>query len=207
MKAGDIETTVNNIKEFASNYGSIYIYGAGKYAQAFSEVLRDYNINIEGFCVSHYEDFRKKVIVGIKTVAFDDILNFNCGFMLAMKAQYQEEVCKIFKASSKSIQYLSIDENFLKCAVDYAVNKSNNHNIKFYNILEYQQAIEQISKTGCLLVIRRTAMGDVLALTSVLKKLRTYTNIPICIATKWVDIYNHNMLRIWCFITMQFQMK
>lgn len=92
---------IRNLKEITDQ---IFIYGFGSYGRNLLQILKKYEIEVDGFIVSNNQG--DEVLEEIPIYQASDFFDKNVGYVLALNAKNSEEVKKYLKDNNIESQYI-----------------------------------------------------------------------------------------------------
>lgn len=164
------------LKEFCSRYPYIYIYGAGTYGKLAEFFLQDIlAVFPQGYCVT-------KKDISVETLPICEIQDISlseeqCGFVMAMKPEFQREVKADWALRGYAFHSCEIPDFFFP----YLRYLQSSGAQLYYPCEQYPQLMKRLSAENFIVIKRKAAMGDVLAITPIIHKLKKMGYTILCI--------------------------
>lgn len=95
---------VKEILDLEKKISKKYIYGAGLYARNIYNILKQENIKIEGFVVTHLNEAKK--ICGLPVMGIDTVINNNIGIIIGTNSLNRVEIIRKLKQSGFDMDYV-----------------------------------------------------------------------------------------------------
>lgn len=168
MKIEMINEEVNKLLKFVMDKEQIFIYGAGTYAKRYQEFLKNQNVDIVGFIVTHKikNEFCGKEVFSVSEAR--RLINAGDGIIPAFANSDAMEIKALF--GTANVEVLSVDHMlFLRYITD----------LRFRPIVEkLKLQYEKCKRNYCkeniheILVIRTDAIGDLICTIPFIRELR-----------------------------------
>lgn len=100
----DLKPLFHEIRNLKEKTDQIFIYGFGSYGRNLLQILKKYEIEVDGFIVSNNQG--DEVLEEIPIYQASDFFDKNVGYVLALNAKNSEEVKKYLKDNNIESQYI-----------------------------------------------------------------------------------------------------
>lgn len=182
-----IKTCEKGLLDFCNAHKRIFLYGAGVYGETYLKFLKERNVSIEAFITTNSSGEKN----GIPIIKMSDImhsLDSECGIILSVREELQDEICRTVEfpcdiLRHKEIEHICIDvkaflkEKYFENDVCRAPAKYDGETLK--NILVVQLEV---------------TFGDMIWGTAFIRELRKnypFAKITLVLNRKFVSLYEN----------------
>lgn len=185
---------LDQIHDFALNHRQLYIYGAGKYGKLAAWFLKRERISIAGFCVT--EKSKNEQTESYTVFSLDELLHefeeeLTCGFIVALKKDYQAEVKELTSALSRNFETIFLPESFFGLLTVYYNNVAAQAVGSELSFSEWIKKLYTLSSDKCIYFRREGGIGDILTFEPVLRKLKKM-GYKVILETRWHELFYYN---------------
>ncbi|MBE6095221.1 MAG: glycosyltransferase family 9 protein [Schwartzia succinivorans] len=199
MKEHQFRAYLAVIRSFCESVPHIYLYGAGTYAMDMAMLLQEMGLPFCGFCVTHRHNnmVASKINCQFPVYELQEIPQplVDCGFILALKNSFQDEVLGTFAEKHLDLHYLPLNNLFLKYYRQYAVYVSSlsyeqeKSRVRLHEPLAAYKFLPQ-SDNKQILLCRASGLGDVLCLEPIARQL-SKMGYWVFLSSRWRDLFTY----------------